>query len=78
MPRFFAALAVLERVVVSTPRPFSGLSEDLPIVIQVVDKEERIDSILPVIEEMAKEGLVILETVDVIICRSNNTTDHEE
>jgi len=48
------------------------MSEDLPIVITVVDKEERINSILPVIDEMVSEGLVILENVDVITYRSGN------
>ncbi len=48
------------------------MSEDLPIVITVVDKEERIDSILPIIDEMVEEGLVIMENVDVITYRSGN------
>ncbi len=48
------------------------MSEDLPIVITVVDKEERIDSILPIIDEVVEEGLVILENVDVITYRPGN------
>ncbi len=46
------------------------LSEDLPVLIQVVDTEERIKSVLPLIEEMVTEGLVTIEEVDVIIYRS--------
>ncbi len=46
------------------------LSEDLPILIQVVDTEERIASVMPFIEEMVSDGLVTLEDVDVIIYRS--------
>ena len=46
------------------------LSEDLPIVIQVVDRGERIKSILPIIDEMVPEGLVTLQPVDVMIYRS--------
>ena len=42
------------------------LSEDLPIVIQVIDKEERIESVLPVIEDMVAKGLVTLEDVEVV------------
>jgi len=46
------------------------LSEDLPIVIEVVDKAERIDSVLPVIDEMVTEGLVTAQDVHVMIYRS--------
>jgi PII-like signaling protein len=50
------------------------MSEDLPVVITVVDKEERINGIMPIIDEMVKEGLVILENVDVITYRSEKKT----
>ncbi len=46
------------------------LSEDLPILIQVVDTEERITSVMPLIDELVMEGLVTIEDVDVIIYRS--------
>jgi uncharacterized protein len=42
------------------------LSEDLPIVIQVIDKEERIESVLPVIQDMVAKGLVTVEDVEVV------------
>jgi PII-like signaling protein len=45
------------------------LSEDLPIVIQVIDNEERIRSILPAIDEMVPGGLVTLQAIDVMIYR---------
>lgn len=47
------------------------LSEDLPIMIEVVDKAERIDAILPVIDEMVTEGLVTVQDVHVMIYRSD-------
>jgi PII-like signaling protein len=47
------------------------LSEDLPIVIEIVDSEERIEKLLPYLDEMVKEGLVTLEKVNVIMYRSN-------
>lgn len=47
------------------------LSEDLPIVIEVIDKAERIDAVLPLIEEMVTEGLVIVQDVHVMIYRSD-------
>lgn len=42
------------------------LSEDLPIVIEIVDEEERIESFLPVLEKLAPSGLVTLEKVRVL------------
>ncbi len=42
------------------------LSEDLPIVIEIVDTEEKINLLLPHIDEMVREGLVTIETVQVI------------
>jgi len=47
------------------------LSEDLPIVIEIVDGEDRINELLPSIDEMVEEGLVTLETVHVIKYRAN-------
>jgi len=42
------------------------LSEDLPVLIEIVDSEERINSFLPVLEEMMTSGLVTMEKVKVI------------
>lgn len=42
------------------------LSEDLPMIIEIVDTQEKIDAFLPQIESMVEEGLVTLETVHVI------------
>jgi len=47
------------------------LSEDLPIVIEVVDKAENIQKILPEIDGMIDEGLITLEEVQIIAYRSN-------
>ena len=47
------------------------LSEDLPIVIEIVDSRERIDTLLPHIDEMVQEGLVTLEKVHVIKYRAD-------
>ena len=41
------------------------LSEDLPVVIQIVDTVERIEKFLPVLDEMVEEGMVM--TWDVTI-----------
>ena len=46
------------------------LSEDLPIVIEIVDSRKKIDELLPHIDEMVNEGLVTLEKVQVIQYRA--------
>ena len=45
------------------------LSEDLPMVIEIVDTPERIQAILPVLDRMVGEGLVTLERVQIIAYR---------
>ena len=47
------------------------LSEDLPIVIEIVDSREKIDAFLPHVDEMLTDGLVTLERVQVIKYRAN-------
>jgi uncharacterized protein len=47
------------------------LSMDLPLVIEIVDSEEKIRDFLPVLDEMMKGGLVTLEKVRVIDYRAN-------
>jgi len=42
------------------------LSTDLPIVIEIVDAEEKVNAFLPVVDELVTEGLVTLEAVRVI------------
>jgi uncharacterized protein len=45
------------------------LSSDLPILIEIVDTEEHIRSFLPQLDEMVTEGVVTLETVEIIAYR---------
>ena len=47
------------------------LSEDLPIIIEIVDSEEKISKFLPHLDEMVKEGLVTLEKINIIMYRAN-------
>lgn len=42
------------------------LSQDLPLVIEIVDAKEKIDAFLPVLDEMMPSGLVTLEKVQVL------------
>jgi PII-like signaling protein len=48
------------------------LSLDLPMVIEIVDEEEKIQAFLPVLDQMMGGGLVTLEKVKVIDYRSGN------
>jgi len=43
------------------------LSEDLPLVIEIVDAPEKIDAFLPVLDGMMVSGLVTLEKVQVLV-----------
>ncbi|MBN2443238.1 MAG: DUF190 domain-containing protein [Spirochaetales bacterium] len=43
-----------------------NLSLDLPIVIEIVDTREKIDTLLPFIDEHLTEGMVTLEDIKVI------------
>jgi PII-like signaling protein len=47
------------------------LSEDLPMVVEIVDSKEKIDELLPHIDAMVQEGLVTLERVQVLKYRAN-------
>ena len=47
------------------------LSEDLPIIVEVVDAREKIDELLPHIDAMMGDGLVTLERVQVIRYRAH-------
>jgi hypothetical protein len=51
------------------------LSFDLPLVIEIVDSEEKINSFLPVIDEMMGGGLITLEKVRVINYRAKDDPD---
>ena len=42
------------------------LSEDLPMVIEIVDSAEKINDFLPVLDDMIKDGLVTVERVRVL------------
>src|SRR5580658_6001341 len=42
------------------------LSQDLPVVVEIVDSQEKIDAFLPVLDEMMTSGLVTMEKVQVL------------
>jgi hypothetical protein len=47
------------------------LSNDLPIVIEIIDNPEQVQKILPFLDEAVTEGLVTLETIQVIKYRNH-------
>lgn len=47
------------------------LSEDMPVIIEIVDTKEQIDTLLPFLDESVKEGLITLEKVKIIKYRHN-------
>ena len=51
------------------------LSLDLPIVVECVETQERIDAILPEIDRMMGGGLITLERAHVIIYRPHTVSD---
>lgn len=42
------------------------LSDDLPLVVEIIDSEDKIDAFLPVVEGMMTGGMATLETVQVL------------
>lgn len=55
--------------VVHAARVFD-LSTDLPVLIEIVDSEEKIRDFIPVLDDMVHEGLITLETVEIIRYKS--------
>jgi len=53
------------------------LSEDLPVIIEIVDRKDRMDAFLPELDAMIMEGLVTLEPVRVIAYRHGPESDAE-
>ena len=54
---------------------FLELSLDLPIVIECVETQENIDTILPELDKMVTGGLITLEKVNVIAYRPHETAE---
>jgi PII-like signaling protein len=61
-------------------RLFEGrvLSEDRTIVVEVVDRADRIREILPVIDLMVVKGLVTVENVQIVVYRTGETDERED
>jgi PII-like signaling protein len=46
------------------------MSQDLPVIVEVIESPERIEKILPRLDEMVEGGLITLEKVRVILYRA--------
>lgn len=53
------------------------LSVDLPVVIEIVDEDEKVQAFLPALQEMVKGGLVTLEPVEVIHYQAGETPEQQ-
>lgn len=51
------------------------LSEDLPVVVEIVDTETQIEQLLPYLDRVVEEGLVTMERAHVIKYRHDQTDD---
>lgn len=47
------------------------LSEDLPLVVEIVDAEDKIEEFMPYLDSIIDEGLITMEKVRVIAYRHN-------
>ena len=50
------------------------LSEDLPVIVEIVDAQEKIEEFLPDLDKMVGEGLVILEKVRILAYRHGSSS----
>src|SRR6266480_5171769 len=50
------------------------LSQDLPIVIEIVDAEEKIEAFMPDLEAMVGDGLITLERAEVLLYRPGRSS----
>lgn len=53
------------------------LSYDLPVVIEIIDSEEKINAFVPVIDSMLKGGMVTVQSVRVVHYRADETPQPE-
>jgi uncharacterized protein len=54
-----------------------SLSDDLPMVIVIIDTHDRVDAFLPQLDELVSEGLVILDDCQVIRYVGRDQTSEE-
>jgi PII-like signaling protein len=50
------------------------LSEDLPVVVEIVDLQDRIERVVPMLDQMVGEGMITIEDVHIIAYRGSDET----
>ncbi|GMQ82668.1 MAG: DUF190 domain-containing protein [Rhodothermia bacterium] len=53
------------------------LSADLPLIVEIVDTEEKIEAFMPVLDTAVSEGLATLEKVEIRFYRSGKSREDE-
>ena len=51
------------------------LSEDLPVIVEIVDTPEKINAFLEIVDEAIDEGLVTIENISIKFYRSGNAPE---
>lgn len=54
------------------------LSEDLPLVIEIVDTEEKLEKLLPELDKVVREGMITMEKVRMIKYTANSSPKEPE
>jgi uncharacterized protein len=49
------------------------LSQDLPIVVEIVDAAEKIEAFLPDLEKMVGDGLITIESAEILLYRTRGS-----
>jgi PII-like signaling protein len=47
-----------------------SLSHDLPVVVEIVDTDEKVRQLLPCLDEMVREGMITTSAVEIIAYRA--------
>jgi uncharacterized protein len=55
---------------------FLRLSQDLPVVVEIIDSQEKIDDFLPVLDGMMSSGLITVERAEVLQYGSGESGPH--
>jgi PII-like signaling protein len=54
------------------------LSEDMPLVIEIVDTQDNIELLLPFLDETVKEGLITIEDIEIFKYRHNQPNSEQK
>lgn len=55
---------------IHSARAAAGITDEMPVVVEIVDKAEKIKRFIPVLDRMVREGLITIEKATVIAYRA--------